>query len=102
VTNLETSNVTGAEVNDSFPTSLNNITYTAAQSGGASGFTANGSGNISDTLTMLPGSNITYKPTGTISASATGTLSNTASVTSPTGSTDPNLANNSATDTNTL
>src|SRR5207249_5918487 len=75
----------------------------ATQIGGASGFTASGSGNISDTVTMPAGSVITYIATGTISPSApTGTLSDTATVTAPSGVTDPNLNNNSATDTDTL
>jgi uncharacterized repeat protein (TIGR01451 family) len=102
VTNAGPSNIINATVSDNFPPTFTGVTYTATQSGGASGFAANGSGNISDTLTMPSGSNITYKATGTISASATGTLSNTATVTAPNGSTDPNLANNSATDTDTL
>jgi hypothetical protein len=51
---------------------------------------------------MPPASTITYKATGTISASATGSISDTATVTAPTGVLDPNTANNSATDTDTL
>jgi hypothetical protein len=51
---------------------------------------------------MLAGSKITYKATGTISASATGSIANTATVNAPSGVTDPKLANNSATDTDTL
>jgi hypothetical protein len=39
---------------------------------------------------------------GTISSSATGTLSDTATVTAPSGVSDPNLANNSGTDIDTL
>jgi hypothetical protein len=44
----------------------------------------------------------TYTLTGTISAAATGSLSNTATVAAPGGVPDPNAANNSATDTDTL
>jgi len=51
---------------------------------------------------MPSGSKITYKAHGTISGSATGTISDTATVTAPSGVADPNLANNSATDTDTL
>jgi hypothetical protein len=53
-------------------------------------------------VNLVAGSYITYKATGTISASAAGTLSNTATVTAPNGSTDTNLANNSATDNDSL
>ena len=102
VTNIGPSNVSGAVINDSFPSTFNGVTYTASQTGGASGFTASGSGNINNTVKMPSGSKITYKATGTISASATGSISNTATVTVPNGVTDPIPANNSATDTDTL
>ena len=102
VTNIGPSNVSGAAINDSFPSTFTGVTYTATQGGGASGFSATGSGNIHDTVAMLAGSKITYKATGTISASATGSIANTATVSAPSGVTDPNLANNSATDTDTL
>jgi len=69
---------------------------------GASGFTASGAGNISDTVALPANSHITYKAKGTISSLATGTLSNTATVNAPSGVTDPKLENNSATDTDTL
>jgi uncharacterized repeat protein (TIGR01451 family) len=102
VTNLGLADVVGAAIQDSFPGILTNITYTATQSGGASGFTASGSGDINDTLVMPSGSKVTYKATGTISASATGSIFDTASVTAPGDVTDPNPANNSATDTDTF
>src|SRR5205823_12853887 len=69
---------------------------------GATGFTISGTGNINNTVTMPPGSSITYKATGKLSASATGTVSDTASVTAPSGISDSNLANNSATDTDNI
>jgi len=102
VTNIGPSNVTGAVINDSFPSTFTGVTYTATQTGGASGFSASGSGNINNTVKMPSGSKITYKATGTISASATGSISNTATVTVPNGVTDPIPANNNATDTDTL
>ncbi|HAF24067.1 MAG TPA: hypothetical protein DCK93_14370 [Blastocatellia bacterium] len=102
VTNAGPSNVTGAAVSDSFPDTFTGVTFTATSSTGASGFTATGTGNISDTVALPASSHITYKAKGTISSSATGTLSETATVTAPSGVTDPNLANNSATDTDTL
>ncbi len=102
VTNIGPSNVSGAVINDSFPSIFTGVSYTATQSGGASGFSAAGGGDIHDTVAMPAGSKITYKATGTISASATGSIANTATVSAPSGVTDPNLANNSATDTDTL
>jgi uncharacterized repeat protein (TIGR01451 family) len=101
-TNVGPSKVTGAVISDNFPSIFTGVTYTAAQSGGATGFTTSGSGNINNTVTMPVNSTITYKATGTISASATGSISDTATVTAPSGVTDPITANNSATDTDTL
>ncbi len=102
VSNLGPSAVTGATVGDTFPVILTGVTYTAVPSGGATGFTASGSGTINDTVNMPVGSTITYTVTGTVSPSATGTLVNTATVAAPQGTTDPTPANNTATDTDTL
>src|SRR5205807_1921269 len=103
VTNNGPGNATGVAVSDNFPAIFAGVTFTATQTGGASGFTAHGSGNINDTVTMPSGSVITYTATGTISPSApSGTLSDTATVTAPANVTDNNLTNNSATDTDTL
>jgi uncharacterized repeat protein (TIGR01451 family) len=102
VTNAGPSKVSGAVIRDSFSSTFTGVTYTATQTGGASGFTASGSGNINNTVTMPPASKITYKATGTISASATQSISDTATVTAPSGVTDPNTGNNTATDTDTL
>jgi uncharacterized repeat protein (TIGR01451 family) len=102
VTNAGPSAVTAATVADTFPPTFTNVTFTATATGGASGFTANGTGNISDTVNMPAGSTITYIATGTISPAATGSLSNAATVTAPAGVTDSNSTNNSATDTDTL
>jgi CSLREA domain-containing protein/uncharacterized repeat protein (TIGR01451 family) len=102
VSNVGPSKVIGAVIHDAFPSTFTGVTYTATQSGGATGFTATGSGNINNTVIMPPASSITYKATGTISASATGSISNAATVTTPAGATDPNTADNTATDTDTL
>jgi uncharacterized repeat protein (TIGR01451 family) len=102
VTNAGPSKVSGAVIRDSFSSTFTGVTYTATQSGGASGFTASGNGNINNTVTLPPGSKITYKATGTISALATGSISDTATVTAPSGVIDPNTVNNSATETDTL
>ena len=102
VTNGGPSNVSGAVINDSFPSTFTGVTYTATKTGDASGFSATGGGGIHDTVAMPAGSKITYKAIVTISASATGSVADTATVSAPSGVTDPNLANNSATDTDTL
>ena len=94
--------VTGAGVADTFPALLTGVSFTASQNGGASGFTQTGTGNINDTVTMPANSTITYVASGMISSSASGTISDTATVTAPNGVSDPNPANNSATDTSTI
>jgi hypothetical protein len=69
--------------------------------GGATGASA-GSGNINSTVTVPPGGTVTYVATGTINSGATGNLVNTATVTAPSGTTDPVPGNNSATDSDLL
>jgi len=102
VTNVGPSNVAGAVIQDHFPSTFTGVTFTATQGGGATGFTSSGSGDVVQTVAMPSGSHITYKATGIISASATSSISNTATVSIPAGVIDPNAANNTATDTDTL
>jgi uncharacterized repeat protein (TIGR01451 family) len=102
VTNTGPSDVAGAVIGDTFPTIFTGVAFTATQTGGATGFTAAGSGDITDTVTMPANSKITYKAIGTISGSASGSISDSVTVTSPNNVLDPNTANNSATDTDSL
>ena len=78
--NAGPSTATGATVTD--PLALNpdiaSDTWTATQTGGASGFSATGSGTINDSVTIPAGGSITYSVTALLTSSATGTLSNTA------------------------
>jgi uncharacterized repeat protein (TIGR01451 family) len=106
VANMGPSDVTGATVTDNFdPAMFGNVTFTAAGSGGASGFSSNtalGHNNINQTVNLPVGATITYTVTATISPGATGNLVNTATVTAPAGTTEINTQNNSSTDTDTL
>lgn len=102
VTNSGGASMSGVKIRDSFPAFIIGVTFTATESGGASGFTASGSGNIADAVTLPAGSSITYKAIGKISSSASGTLANTAAVTAPAGVSESDLSNNSATDTDTI
>ncbi len=96
--NASATGATGATVADTFPAVLT-CTWTCTGAGGGT-CTASGSGNINDATVNLPaGASVTYTATCAIAASATGTLSNTATVTL---AGDPNAANNTATDTDTL
>ncbi len=87
----------GATVADTFPAALT-CTWTCVGAGGGT-CTASGSGNINDTTNLPAGASVTYTASCSISPALTGTLSNTATVTL---AGDPNAANNSATDTDTV
>ena len=97
--------MTGATVVDNSP--FDGFAWTAVGTGGASGFTPDNSvapfpANIDDTVNMPSGSTITYTAKMDTSSAAVGTFTNTATVTAPSGITDPDLTNNSASDTDTL
>jgi hypothetical protein len=73
--------------------------WTAVASAGSSVTTTSGTGNISDTITVLPGGTVTFTVTAHIApaSGSTAAIVNTASVTLPPGDTTPN--NNTSTDT---
>jgi uncharacterized repeat protein (TIGR01451 family) len=88
-------------VTDNFPAACTFISYTSTATGGATGNTASGTGNINDAALNLPtGSTVTYTASCLIDHGATGSLANTATISSAV--VDPVPANNSATDTDTL
>jgi uncharacterized repeat protein (TIGR01451 family) len=91
----------GATISDTPPASLGSVTWTCSASAGSS-CPASGSGPIDHTVNLAANGTLTYSLTGTIDPAATGNLANTATVTAPPGVADPNLGNNSATDTDTL
>ncbi|NCX99225.1 MAG: DUF11 domain-containing protein, partial [Planctomycetia bacterium] len=101
VTNNGPDPVTGATVTDTLPPALLGATWTVSYTGGGSG-PAGGVGNIATAVSLPALATATFVVTATIDPLATGTLSNTATVLPPAGVTDPNLANNTATDTTIL
>ena len=101
VTNTGLENLNGAVVTDTFPAQVQNVSYTATGKSGATGFAA-GSGNINQSLNLPPNSSVTYKATGFINGNSGTVISNTANVSVPAGITDPNTANNIATDKDTI
>jgi len=60
------------------------------------------SGNINQSLNLPPNSSVTYKATGFINGNSGTVISNTANVSVPAGVSDPNTANNIATDKDTI
>ncbi len=101
VTNPGPSADPSVTLTDTFPSPpLSNCTYTSSTTGGATGNTSPGSGDLAETLSMPASSSVTYMVTCDIDADATGTLSNTATITPSITDTGP--GNNSATDNNTV
>ncbi len=96
--NPSPTDVVSVAVTDSFPGELT-CSWTSVPAGGATGNTSS-SGNLNDTLNMPAGSSVIYTATCAIDPTATGTLSNTAMISS--AFTDPNPANSSATDADTV
>lgn len=100
VTNSGPSSINGASVSDTFPPTLTCL-WTCAITGGGQ-CTADGWGNIADSINLDSGSSATYTAMCALASTATGSLGNTASVMPPAGVTDPDLSSNSVTDTDTL
>jgi uncharacterized repeat protein (TIGR01451 family) len=91
---------TGLTITDTVPASLTNVTWTATDSGCPVCFATSGSGSINENGEIgSSGGSITITLVGTVAADASGSITNTASVAS---GVDPNPANNSATDTDTV
>ncbi|MGC4897543.1 DUF11 domain-containing protein [Micromonospora sp. DT31] len=86
VTNGGPSDAVGATVTDTLP--LPELTWTCAASTGNT-CTASGTGDISDTVTVLAEGTLTYTITGTVPSGTTGDLTNTATVAPPDGVFDP-------------
>lgn len=90
-------------VADTFPAPLTGCAWTCVGTGGGS-CTASGSGNINDLVNLPNGGSVTFTATCGIPANtADGTvIANTATVAAPVAVPDPNPANDSATDTDTV
>ena len=102
VTNAGPSAVVGADVIDTLPTSLTGATWICTPAGGGSCAASTGGGDIATTVDLPVGATATLVVSATVSPTATGNLVNTASVSAPSGTTDPAPGNNSAVDTDAL
>jgi uncharacterized repeat protein (TIGR01451 family) len=96
VTNNGPDTVSSVTVTDTIPAALSNVSF--APSVGTYDVTS----GLWSGLSLASGDSISMTLSGTINPSATGTISNTVTVAPPAGVTDPNPANNSASDTDTL
>ncbi len=91
VQNTGPSNAVGVAIADMLPADITSDTFTALGAGGATGFSASGSGNIDDTSVYLaPGASITYTIFGQVTGSATDGVSNSATATAGADETNTN------------
>ena len=101
-TNAGPSDVAGAQIADRFPGELLNGTWSCVAASGATCAAPNGSGNVNVVVDVPVGGTITVAVDADIAPGATGLLVNSAAITTPTGITDANPVDNSASDTNLL
>ncbi len=101
VTNAGPTDVLAAPVSDTFPAALTGVTWSCTATDGGS-CVASGSGDIATTVDLPAGSAATFTATGTVAPAAAGTLTNTAAAAPPAGTTDPDLGNNSGSDSTTI
>lgn len=104
VRNAGLSAVTGASVSDPLPAGVIAAGWTTTTSSGGGSVTgpASGVGPLATTVDLPVGASVTFTFTVLIDPAATGSLVNTATVSPPTGATDPDPNNNSRSDINTL
>jgi uncharacterized repeat protein (TIGR01451 family) len=95
VTNGGPAAVAGASVSDTVPTPVLGFNWTCPSGCSPS----SGTGNVSTSVSLASGASAVITLTGTIPNGTTGTLTNTVTVAAPSGVTDPNPGNNSATQT---
>ncbi len=88
--------VANAVVTDTVPTSLTDVSWTCA----GTCATPSGTGSIASTLALPSGASATFRLTGTVVLGTTGSVVNTATVSST--ASDPDPADNSATDTDVI
>jgi uncharacterized repeat protein (TIGR01451 family) len=98
ISNSGPNDVVDATVLDTLPADLVGASWTCQVTGRAS-CVASGSGDINEKVDLPTGSALTYTIRATFGPDANGLVSNSATVMPPAGISDPNLADNSATDT---
>jgi uncharacterized repeat protein (TIGR01451 family) len=98
VSNDGPSSAENVRIADALDPVLTNASWTCAGSAGAGCVTGSGSGDVSVLANFPANSSVTITLTADISPSALGTLSNTATVSLPSGWTDPDATDRSATD----
>ncbi len=100
VANAGPSDATNVGVLDALPSTLSNATWKCVAA--ANSNCGTGSGDINQTLNLAANSSVVFTLTANLSSAANSNLVNTASLVVPTGVTDPDLSNNTASDTDSL
>jgi uncharacterized repeat protein (TIGR01451 family) len=98
VSNLGPDAVREARVIDLMPSLFSQVHWTCEATGNSSCPTPEGTGNLDSLVNLESGSSLMFSMTGSLPSGATGTIINTASITAPSTVTDPDLSNNTATD----
>lgn len=94
VSNTGPSDVTGARVQDTFTMAVDSINWTCTPSNiSAACENSSGSGDIDELVNLPALTSVTYLVTVDIAAGQTANLTNTATVTPPSGVTDPTMPN---------
>ncbi len=98
ISNSGPSYVRGATIVDVLPADLVGESWTCSATGGAS-CAASGTGDINQQVDLPAGGVLNYTVSAAFGLDAHGPVSNSATVTPPVGTSDPDLTDNSATDT---
>lgn len=98
--NLGPSDVSDAVLSDPFPDLFSDITWTCTPSAGAT-CSSSGVGDLNEPVDLAVGASVVFEATGIVGDSASGRLVNTATITGS-GNLDPVIANNTATDGDTV
>jgi uncharacterized repeat protein (TIGR01451 family) len=102
VSNLGSVAVQGARVTDTMPKEFSDMRWTCEASPNSSCPKPEGTGNLDALINLESDSSVTFTITGLLASDASGTISNTATVTAPATVIDPDLSNNTATDSDEL
>lgn len=94
VTNHGAAPVIGAPFSDAFPTTLSNVTWSAAFLGNSSGDVTNGNGNINAALDIPIHQAVVFTATGILATPVDCTLTNIAIISPPASVLDANTADN--------
>jgi uncharacterized repeat protein (TIGR01451 family) len=97
VTNLGTNAVPGEHVATTVSTMLRDVLWVCDDTGGGV-CAAQGNGDVDTTVDLPPGAFVTFYVLGIVRANASGTLDSSAGITVAPGYKDPNLVDNTASD----